>query len=274
MTTMNTLKTVKPVARGILAACAAIVLGAGSAGAQTAGVQVIHNSPDPAAAVVDVYVGPDLALDDFAFREATPVIDLPAGVEITLGIAPGSSTGAGDAIATFPVTLTAGETYVVMATGVLGGSLPGNPEGIDTAFTLEVFAPLTTSAAAGEVGLLAYHGAPDAPTVDVVAVDVGVLVDDLAYRAYSGTISVPAADYVLQVTPGDDNGTVVASFEAPLSGLGGGTAVVFASGFLTGAGLPEFGLFAALTDGTVLELGSPSVSTRTTSWTEVRNAYR
>jgi hypothetical protein len=41
---------------------------------QTARVQVIHNSPDLAAAEVDVYLNDVLLLDDFAFRTATPFV--------------------------------------------------------------------------------------------------------------------------------------------------------------------------------------------------------
>jgi hypothetical protein len=40
--------------------------------AQTARVQVIHNSADTAAATVDVWLDNTLTLDDFNFREATP----------------------------------------------------------------------------------------------------------------------------------------------------------------------------------------------------------
>jgi hypothetical protein len=257
----------------LLLTAAVSVVAAGAVSAQTADVQVIHNSPDPLASEVDVYINDDLALDDFAFREATPVLELPAGVELVIGIAPGTSGGPGDIIASFPVTLMDGARYVVMATGVLDDMLPDNPEGLDTSFTLEIFEPLTTMAPSDEVALLAYHGAPDAPTVDVVAVGVGVLVDNIAFGDFAGYITVPAADYTLQVTPGDDNGTVVAAFDAPLSGLGGGAAVVFASGFLSSR-LAAFGLYAALPDGSVLELPAHTVASESASWSDVKANYR
>ena len=67
---------------------------------QTARVQIIHNSPTPN---VDVYANADLLLDNFVFRTATPFIDVPAGVDINIGIAPAGSTSSADAIANFPV---------------------------------------------------------------------------------------------------------------------------------------------------------------------------
>jgi hypothetical protein len=127
----------------------AFVVAAGPAAAQTADVLVIHNSPDPAAEVVDVYLDGTLAVPGFAFQTAG-VVELPAGTEIEIGIAPGPGSEAADIIATFPFTLTAGESYVVMATGVLDSGLPSNPDGIDTGFTLVPFEGWRTSAAAGE----------------------------------------------------------------------------------------------------------------------------
>ena len=69
-----------------------------------ASVQVIHNSPSP---TVDVYVDGALAIEDFAFRMATPVISLPTSC--TVGIAPAD----GDVIAEFPFELMEGGEYVI-----------------------------------------------------------------------------------------------------------------------------------------------------------------
>ncbi|MDT8325012.1 MAG: DUF4397 domain-containing protein, partial [Bacteroidota bacterium] len=76
--------------------------------AQQARLQVIHNAADPAAASVDIYLNGSILLDDFAFRTATPFVDVPAGVALSIGVAPGNSTGAQDIIATFTPTFDAG----------------------------------------------------------------------------------------------------------------------------------------------------------------------
>lgn len=221
-------------------------------------VQVIHNSADPAAAVVDVYGNSNPLIPDFAFRTATPFIDVPAGVDITIGIAPGTSTSVNDTIPGLSTTvnLTAGQSYVVIANGVTApASFAVNPDGRPTGFALYV-KPAVREAGTdgGNVDFFAFHGATDAPTVDVIARGVATLVDDAAYGDFTGYLSVPAALYTLDVTPAAGS-LVVASFAADLSTLGGGSAVVFASGFLdptTNQNGEAFGLFAALANGTVV----------------------
>ena len=204
----------------------------------SASVQIIHNSASP---TVDVYVDGALAVSGFEYRTATGVLELP--LEFTVGIAP---TG-GDVIAEFPFSLEEGGEYAVVATGLLGNE--------DTPFGLAA-AGTTFGASEGNVGLNVYHGSTDAPAVDILA-DSGVLVPNLAYGEFSGYVEVPAMDYTIGIAPA--GGESIADFIAPLSGLGGGSAVVFASGFLSGDD-PAFGVFAALEDGTVLGLESGSLS--------------
>jgi len=224
-------------------------------------LQVIHNAADPAAASVDVYVNGTLTLDDFAFRDATPFIDIPAGVALDIGIAPGNSTSVNDTIKNFTVTLANGNTYIAVANGVLNpAAFATNPDSKPTAFTLFLQDAMRESAVnAGDVDLRVVHGATDAPTVDVVAVGAGILVDDAAYGDITPYFSVPPAFYNLNITPGNNNSVVVASFAADLSALAGGSAVVLASGFLdpqTNQNGPAFALIAVLADGTVILLGN------------------
>ncbi len=206
--------------------------------ATSASLQIIHNSASP---TVDVYVDGELLLEGFEYRTATPVLEV--GTSFTVGIAP---TG-GDVIADFPFTLEDGGEYVVVATGILGNE--------DTPFTL---APSGTTFGAtdGNVGLNVYHGSTDAPSVDILA-DGGVLVEDLMYGEFSGYVEVPASDYIIGIAP--TGGEAIVEYSASLSGLGGGSAVVFASGLLSGDD-PAFGVFAALEDGIVLELESLELS--------------
>jgi len=233
-----------------------------AATAPNARVQVIHNSADVLAGSVDVYVNGTLAIPDFAFRTATPFIDLPAGVTLNIGVAPGSSSSVNDTLANFPVILSADEKYVVIANGLLTGGYLPNPDGRNTDFTLFVKTMARETAVGSDVDLFVLHGSTDAPTVDVKAREAGdlVLVNDAAYSDITPYFSVPAGNYTLDLYLSDGT-TLVASFIAPLAGLGGGSAAVFASGFLNPAGNQNgaaFGLFAALANGTVVSL-SPGV---------------
>ncbi|WNJ18856.1 DUF4397 domain-containing protein [Pontibacter sp. G13] len=221
------------------------LLGCEAAIAQTARLQVIHNSPSP---TVDVYVNGVLTLDDFAFRTASPFVTVPAGVQLNIGVALSTSTSVADTLVNFPVTLTSGETYFAMANGIVGD--PTTP------FQLTIKDGVReASSAAGDVDFLVVHGSPDAPAVDVIARGVGTLVDSAAFGDVTDYLSVAPDLYILDITPANDNSTIVATYAADLSGLADSAATVFASGFLTpGAGEPAFGLFAALPGGAVVEL--------------------
>lgn len=226
----------------------------------TARLQVIHNAADPAAALVDVYVNGGLLLDNFEFRTATPYIDVPAGVVLNIGVAPGTSTSASDTLKNFEVTLANGGKYLAVANGVFNPpTFDPNPDGASTAFTLFLQDQMKEQAVnPTDIDLRVIHGSSDAPTVDVV-VGGNVLVDNASYYAITPYLSVPAADYTLDITPGGDNSTIVASFNAPLTTLGGSSAVILASGFLnpaTNQNGAAFGLLAVLADGTAILLGN------------------
>jgi len=215
-------------------------------------VQVIHNSADAAAATVDVYINGDLAADDFAFRTATPFIDLPSEINIAVGIAPSTSTSAGDTIANFNYTLADGETYVIVANGIV------SPSGYSPATPFNLFVydmGRENSGSSSETDVMVFHGATDAPTVDVVEVlaGAGTIVDDLSYGDFAGYLDLATADYEVEVR--DETGaTTVACYSAPLASLsaGGAALVVVASGFLdpsANSNGEAFGLYAALPSG-------------------------
>ncbi|MFT5076335.1 MAG: hypothetical protein ACI85B_001390 [Flavobacteriaceae bacterium] len=223
--------------------------------AQTARVQVIHNSADLAAEFVDVYLNATLLIPNFEFRTASPFIDAPAGVPIDLSVAPPNSTSVTDAIYTATVTLAANETYVIVADGNVsptGYTLPSS-------FALEVVAMGREAATNPDnTDVLVHHGATDAPTVDVVetGVGAGTIVDNLDYLEFQGYLELTTADYVLEVR--DETGVVVvAAYQAPLAtlSLNGAALVIVASGFLDpsqNSNGDAFGLYVALPAGGAL----------------------
>ncbi len=221
-------------------------------------VQVVHNCADPAASIVDVYIDGAKALDDFAFRAATPFIDLLAGVNHSIAVAPSNSSSVGDAIATFNnINLAANGKYVVLASGVVGSGFSANPDGKNTGFDLKIIANAQTAATnASKVDFAIFHGVTDAPGVDVKVTGGPTLVTNAQYGDATAYIAVDPTWYPIDIYA--TGGTVpVARYVADLSALTGGAAVVFASGFLAPVlnnNGPAFGLYAVLADGTVVAL--------------------
>ncbi len=236
----------------------------------SARLQVIHNSADPAAAMVDIYVNDGLLIPNFEFRAATPFIDVAANTPLTVGVAPAGSAGPEEIILTLPpLTLAGGKTYVAVASGVVGEDFAPNPDGKDISFMLKAYDMAQESALWQKfVELTVLHGATDAPAVDVLVNGTLPLVENLAYGHFTDYLRVQPDLYRLDITPAGMPETVVASFNADLSGLAGGAAVVFASGFLSPADNSDgfaFGLFAALPTGVVVPLPASNMPKQTTS---------
>ena len=224
----------------------------GNISAQTARLQIIHNSADAAAAVVDVWVNETKLLDNFAFRTATPFIDAPAGVLLNIGIAPPNSTSWTQSFSIKQVVLTEDVTYIAVAIGITSTSgYSPSPT-----FDVKVY-PIgrETASQPGNTDVLVVHGATDAPTVDVYETsgDAVQIINNLTYSNVAGCLELPTADYVLEVR--DETGiTTVAAYQAPLETLGleGAAITVVASGFLNPANNsdgPAFGLFVAIASG-------------------------
>ncbi|PVW12002.1 DUF4397 domain-containing protein [Marixanthomonas spongiae] len=219
---------------------------------QFARVQVVHNSADALLAEVDVYLNGTLAFDNFPFRNASTFTDVPAGFPAEVSIAPGNSTSEDDAVITQTFVFNSGDTYVIVANGIASASgyNPAPPLSFDT-FTMAK----ENADNASNVEVLVHNGSTDSPLFDIVETEqaLGTLVDDLAYTDYQGYIELPTANYIIELTNGDQS-TTLKRYAALLQTLGlqGAALTVIASGFMDpsqNSGGPEFGLFAANSQG-------------------------
>ena len=231
--------------------------------ANTARVQIIHNAADPAAELVDIYLNGVLILDDFAFRKATGFLDLPAGIILNLGIAPGNSTSVADTIKNFSVDFVQGGTYIGFATGVLNPpNFAPNPDGLDIAFT--IFGQDTAREASSTPGMVEFffmHGVTDAPTVDIAIGGIGTVYDNVSYGDKTSYVTISPGTYSIDVF--DSSGTtLLSSFGADFSSLADSAFAIFASGFIEPSqnqNGPHAGFYAALPNGEVFEL--PNITT-------------
>lgn len=219
-------------------------------------VQVIHNSGDEAAAVVDIRINGELpaALDDVEYRTASPFLTVPSETPLIITINPADSEDDTTPIHTLPLNdgLDSEGTYIIIAEGIVS-DMGYDPDNLEVPFNLNVFAGARETAATdGNVDILVSHGATDAPVVDINEISElsTLLFGSLAYGDIQGYEEVPVGDYALQVAD-VAVGTEIAAYSAPLQTLGleNLAVTVLASGFVfteNNSDGPEFGLWAAL----------------------------
>ncbi len=237
----------------------------GLALSSAARLQVVHNSPDPAAEVVDVYGNGVKLIDDFAFRTATPFITVPSGTDLDLNIAaPDSEDDTTPVVDAPTINLDPGSTTIAVASGVVGA------EG-DAAFEI-----LTTEGNEGlgaadpdsvlvNVLVKLHHGSPDTPAVGIRAEGADTnIVDSFEYKDFVGYVPLSSdTNTVLEVVnPVADFATVVktdaaidfSNFTTPVVVMASGSTGLVTDIFEAGVNLEAIALIAVLPDGTVTTL--------------------
>lgn len=198
-------------------------------------VQIIHASPDPAASEVDLYVNDSKfnAGDPIPYKGAFPYITLPSETEFPVDVVPGGQ-GSPDNPIGGEQTIgpwAPGSTHVVIASGLAGGDA-------GTGFALRSGESIQFTGDSSQVGLTLFHGAPDAPNVDVIANDPSddsdlPLAQDLAFGSFGNVGAVDAVDYTpLRLLEAGTETTLFSYDVSALGTLGGNGVVAVAHGYV------------------------------------------
>lgn len=196
-------------------------------------LQVVHNSPDPAAAVVDVYASGLKLIDDFSFRSATPFITVPADTALDLNIGSPDSSDDSDPVVDGPeVRFEAGSTTIAVASGIVGA------EG-EAGFAILTTEGMEMPTDEKNMFVKLHHGSPDSPAVGVRAASTDTfLVESFTYGDFVDYLPIPL-DTVTRVditNPAANQALVVATeVEVPFSVNSPALVIASgASGLLTG----------------------------------------
>ncbi len=248
----------------------------------TAFLQIIHNVPDPLVDKVNIEVNGRAFANNLGFRAATSFTEVPANMEVTLAVKPVFGFNNRQMTIQQRMRFEGGKRYILIVSGVIrtqqfdktanGGAIKINVYPVSTA-------RVRSAGGDGFVDLMAFHGTTDAPMLDVVMPQINdVPVDDLSYATFTDYATVPALGGRVQLDVMDGSQSrILSSFFGDLSVYSGQAITIFSSGFLdprrnqNGA---DFGLFAALADGTVIPLEKGTPENRTNESMQLKRVVK
>lgn len=217
-------------------------------------VQLVHISPDPRAASVDVYIGNNKALSNIPYQAATGFQLLPAEADIQINVVR-SGRELSEAFFSKTVHFEREGQYVVVASGVVNpAEFAGDPNVI--AFDLHVIEDAHMASDDPEsLAFTFFQGVHDIPVLDAATRADGIFAEEIGYG-----MSSDGYNYLLADTHVFDfylSGTTqyFANFEQDLSDYAGQAAVVLLTGIDDHRGhpaLPNFEMAIVFADGNVL----------------------
>lgn len=252
----------KKVNSTILAAFALLLLSAGTAKAQTARMQVIHNSPDYIIDTVDVWANNTLIADNVVFRKATQMIAIDSG-DYVITIAKkfsADTTAATSLLKVNAFRIDSGKIYLAVISGVVDTTqYATNPGGLDRSLAFKTINTYNNIATTNRVALYFANGVPDAAPFDLNKIIAAPtkLGNDIAYGNISDSTVFTLANHMLNLTSADST-MFEGAFKLTTTGLSTKVGVIFTSGVYTQTGNPTpakaMKVFVAYSDGSVVEL--------------------
>lgn len=224
-------------------------------------LQAINNSADPALDSIDIYALGNLVVDNFHFRSATALFDVPGDIPLEIAVAPGNSTSVNDTIRSFTLTFQNGKNYVAIASGVIDtAAFAPNPEGADNSFKMVLQDALRWKAQnTTDFDFRFINGVTDAPSVDLKFSGGNVITDNAPYSTLMPyNIFTASGIYNIDITD-SSNSNNYNSYQIVTDTIAGQSAVIFFSGFINPANNQNgsaYSLFAAFPQGKVIELNT------------------
>lgn len=191
-------------------------------------LQLVHNSADTIADMVDVYINDKLTYNDMPFRSNTAFIDLIAKVPTKISIGRKNTASVADTFFSITTTFDSARTYQAIVGGVK--STTYKPAGRPFGVTLLLNAR-EESGLSGNTDIVVHNGSIDVPDFDLKE-GTTPWATNLFYREFDPYISVPTQDYLVLATKTGKTDTINL-YEAKLQtwNMQGKAATIMASGF-------------------------------------------
>lgn len=249
-----------------LSLCTIALLAYASAEAQNTYLTFLHNSADVGLKTIDLYVtqsGVTQKIEDIAFQQtenfqSTAIF---GNLSLNLKVAPGSSVGPGEAVASYDFTPKNDSGYMVVLNGVrTPGEYAPNPDGKPTAIAMTSFFTVFEITDHSKTGFYVVHGATDLEGFDMFFRGVTApIATNLSYGMRNANPTSAVRNTVtVDLTKAGDKTKVLASFSLNIPALSSEVAVLVVSGFKTPAdnsgSTDSLAILAITANGSVLKL--------------------